>query len=476
MSPLIDMKTGKPLQAAPDTFAATALRGLYRDVLKPHEARRLHGLMYGEKIEQDGYDVTYGSASEADAALFALLALGLADGEALERIARTSTRYREKWDKNRKYLARSIDWALDVTAAAYQQRQRKLTASVEEDAKSADAALRGYSDAEIQTMPDPVWLIDGMLPAGGLVEVVGRYGAGKTFLFIDWLMHVAGGMNWQGRTVQRGPCLYVYGEGHMKPRVIAWRDAHKVEDGSTVGVTYVPGSVNLLNEAAVEVFIEQVVSEAFGPKPVAIAFDTLSRMAPGDENSPEHGALVVAACERIQRATGAAVVLGHHTPWDLDRQRPKGSSKIPDCADAVFLLENTDGALKLTCQKMRDAETPGVLHLKLIPQDPALVVAKGEPKLTDLEQLCGVLRDDGPLTKAELQLRLGKSKRAVERLLTEAGTGRVITVLSTDRKQPARYAPPPLKGVGGGATDPLQSRHDALARRQDEAAEGDLPF
>ena len=25
--------------------------------------------------------------------------------------------------------------------------------------------LRGYSDAEITSMPDPVWLIDGMLPA-----------------------------------------------------------------------------------------------------------------------------------------------------------------------------------------------------------------------------------------------------------------------------------------------------------------------
>jgi AAA domain len=438
MSPLIDMSTGKPVQAAPETFAATALRGLYRDVLKHHEARRLHGLMYGDDTEQAAYDKEYGSGSEADAHLFALLALGLNDGDAIERIARTSTRYREKWDKHRSYLGRSIQWALNVTAAEYQLRQRRLTAAVEAEAAPPTFTLRGYSDAAIHTMPDPVWLIEGLLPAGGLVEVVGRYGAGKTFLFIDWLMHVAGGMPWQGRTVQRGPCLYVYGEGHMKPRVAAWRAAHQVAADTALGVTYAPGTVNLLNDAAVDAFIEQVVSETFGPKPVVIALDTLSRMAPGDENSPEHGALVVAACERIQRATGAAVIIGHHTPWDLDRQRPKGSSKVPDCADAVFLLENTDGALKLTCQKMRDAETASVLHLKLTPVPPALVVDAGTAPATPLDQLCDALHA-GPLTKKELQVRLGKSERTVDGLIKDAGPQVAVVTGTGVRGVPAKF-------------------------------------
>jgi len=99
---------------------------------------------------------------------------------------------------------------------------------------------------------------------------------------------------------------------------------------------------------------------------------------------------VVAACGRIQQVTGAAIILGHHTPWDPNTQRPKGSSKIPDCADAVYLLENMDGALKLTCQKMRDAERPAPIALKLSKVDAALVVdADTRPKAHPSTQLTG---------------------------------------------------------------------------------------
>jgi hypothetical protein len=91
----------------------------------------------------------------------------------------------------------------------------------------------------------------------------------------------------------------------------------------------------------------------------------------------------VAACDRIGRALKTTVVLGHHTPWDPATQRPKGSSRIPDCADAGFLLENKNGALTLTRQKMRDPEQRAPIYLKLTKQDAALVVDTGT-RTTDL--------------------------------------------------------------------------------------------
>src|SRR2546425_11043348 len=78
-----------------------ALFGVLLGNIGQRRASRLHGLMYGEPNEQDGYDKEYGSASEADFALFCLLGLGTQDGEQLERIARTSTRYREKGGKHK---------------------------------------------------------------------------------------------------------------------------------------------------------------------------------------------------------------------------------------------------------------------------------------------------------------------------------------------------------------------------------------
>jgi hypothetical protein len=355
---------------------------LFDGILTDDEASRFSRLMYSREngVSRSGAPL---SDSEPDFQLLLLVSLGTRDPAQLERIARTSVRCRPKWDERRgdgTLLQYSIAHALLQSWSKYLDRHAQLRRERAKAAAASVPGLRGYSDLGMLALPDPAWVIEGLLPAGGLVEVVGRYGAGKTFLFIDWLMHVAAGMDWQGRAVQRGgPCLYVYGEGAMKPRVAAWRSAHHTPPDAVVGVTYVAGTVNLLNPESVTAFLAQVDAGELGPRPVVVALDTLSRMAPGDENSPEYGAAVVASCDRIQRATGAAVVLGHHTPWDPNSQRPKGSSKVPDCADAVFLLANQDGALKLTCQKMRDGEPPPVQHLKLTPQDGALVIDKGTP-------------------------------------------------------------------------------------------------
>jgi len=319
------------------------------------------------------------------------------------------------------------------------------------------AGLRGFSDREILALPDPTWTVDGLLPRGGLALLVGRWGAGKTFVLVDVSMHVAAGMEWQGRHVQQGPVLYVYGEGAMKLRVAAWRAAHRVADQETIGVTYVPGTVNLLDTPSVAAFVSAVTTERLGPRPVLIVLETLSRMTPGgDENSPETAGLVIAACERIQRETQATVWLSHHTPWNPDQQRPRGHTKLPDAADAAFLLDNDGGALKLTCQKMRDGEAPAPIYLRLTHQDGALVVDRGEaprPESTDVDGLLVVLGDDA-LTVADLEHRLGVSERTVMRRLKDAGD-RVSKVPGTGVGRRAatyhRRTATPLEGCDGGA-------------------------
>jgi len=306
-----------------------------------------------------------------------------------------------------------------ATIERLQELQRVL------DSTGANGAgLRGYTDREILALPDAEWLVEGLLLLAGLILFVGRWGAGKTFLLIDLVMHIAAGLTWQGRKVRRGPVLYVYAEGAMRLRVAAWRAAHRVADEDTVGVTFVPGAVNLLDTASVAAFVSAVTTERLGPRPVLIVLETLSRMTPaGDENSPETAGLVIAACALIQRETGATVVVSHHTPWAADQQRPRGHTKLPDAADAVFLLENDGGALKLTCQKLRDGEAPAPIHLKLTPQDGALVVDRGEappPDSTDVDELLAALGDQA-LTVDDLEQRLGLSERTVMRRLKDAG-------------------------------------------------------
>jgi hypothetical protein len=307
---------------------------------------------------------------------------------------------------------------------------------------AAAAGLRGYNDREILALPNSEWLVDGLLLLAGLVLLVGRWGAGKTFLLIDLVMHVAAGLMWQGRKVRRGAVLYVYAEGSMRLRVAAWRSAHRVPPEDTLGVTFVPGTVNLLAPESVAAFVTDVMAERLGPRPVLIVLETLSRMTPaGDENSPETAGLVIAACERIQRTTGATVLLSHHTPWNPDQQRPRGHTKLPDAADAVFLLENEGGVLKLSCQKMREGEQPPPLYLKLTPHDGALVVDPAEPpppESTDVDELLTALGGD-TLTVADLAGKLGVSERTVERRLKDAG-GQIVRTPGTGvGRRPSTY-------------------------------------
>ncbi len=170
-------------------------------------------------------------------------------------------------------LASDASTPLDVLRAKMADAAAKLPTS-------RGTGLSCFSDREILSLPDPAWAIDAFLPLGGLIELVGRWGAGKSFLLLDWSMHIAAGMPWQGRKVQRGPVLYVFAEGSMKARVAAWRAAHGVADDNTIGVRFGAGVVNFLSDDAVGAFIGDINAERLGPSPVMIVFETLTRMTP----------------------------------------------------------------------------------------------------------------------------------------------------------------------------------------------------
>ena len=336
-------------------------------------------------------EVTEPSQSEADLKLALMAARHTRDPEQVKRIMETSPLARvgndrdAKWTKNRSYLDRTV-----ATALRYENDLQFVARELKRAGRIGTAAAKRvcYSDRDILTLPDPEWLIDGLLLKGGLAQLVGRHGAGKSFVALDWAMHIAAGMAWQGRKVRRGRVLYVYGEGSLKGRVAAWRTAHGVAAEKALGVVFTPELVNLLEPESVG----DLLSFVGDSHPALIVLDTQSRVAPGNENESDHGSAVVDACGRIQRETDATVLLLHHTPWDLDKQRPKGSSKIPDASDSGFLLENKDGKLTLTNQKQREEEQSRPIYLKLTKLDGSLVVDADTPPPSHADRVVEALK------------------------------------------------------------------------------------
>src|SRR5262249_11235403 len=95
-------------------------------------------------------------------------------------------------------------------------------------------------------------------------------------------------------------------------------------------------------------------AQAGGLPVVWIIIDTLNRaLAGGDENSSKDMGAVIAAVDRIQRATGAHCSLIHHVPVDrTDRMRGHGS--VLGAVDLTVRITKDDKTVTLEADKAND--------------------------------------------------------------------------------------------------------------------------
>jgi RecA-family ATPase len=193
--------------------------------------------------------------------------------------------------------------------------------------------------AELLDLPAPDPLVDGLLYRDSLAVIFGPSGGGKTFLACDLAWCVAGDLPWQGRNVHHGPVLYVLGEGRggIGQRARAWITAFGTDQPKAFQLY--PEAVNLLDPDQVATLAEWAAAY----QPVLVVLDTLARSMPGgDENSARDMGVMIAGADTIRRASGACVLLIHHTgkdgllergtrpsapaPTPSSRSRPKGGS------------------------------------------------------------------------------------------------------------------------------------------------------
>ena len=206
------------------------------------------------------------------------------------------------------------------------------------------------------------YVINGLIPAESLCSTYGASGSYKSFLAISWSCHVATGMAWGGRRVSKGAVIYIAGEGSMgvKRRVKAWEITHDkvVTDLCIINAPVFPASPD---------YVEQVIRTAglvksrTGENVRLIVIDTLARCFGGnDENDSRDMGAFIQGCDAIKQATGATVLVVHHSGKD-ETKGARGSSAFRAALDAEYRIsrENSDvTALVAACTKMKDAEEP----------------------------------------------------------------------------------------------------------------------
>ena len=196
------------------------------------------------------------------------------------------------------------------------------------------------SAADVKDLSPPSYLIEPILPAGGLAVIFGASSVGKTFLALDMALCVATGIDWLGQyPVKKGLVVYVMAEGigGLGRRIRAWEIAHGLK--VSADTFFVPEPVQLKDPQEVKKFIALLKQQLPDDVPPAlVVIDTLARcFLGGDENSAKDMGLFIAGADAIRAATGATVLVIHHPGLKKDHER--GSTALRGAADTVMAIE-----------------------------------------------------------------------------------------------------------------------------------------
>lgn len=219
------------------------------------------------------------------------------------------------------------------------------------------AATGLLSIEDIEAMPPPEWLIDGLLPAQGLIIPYGPPKVGKTFVVLSMGLHIAAGKDWCGRKVRQGVVIYIAGEGlgGLALRIKAMRQEYGIPADAPFYVR--PKAVNFRDPQAVADLIA-IARETAAGRPIAlVVVDTLARAMPGvDENSAQEVGIVIASCDMVKEQLRCAVAPIHHTGKDQERGM-RGSNAIHGAVDTTLRIKAAgDRRVQMINEDQKDGE------------------------------------------------------------------------------------------------------------------------
>lgn len=225
------------------------------------------------------------------------------------------------------------------------------------DLQSQMAPLR-----RIQPVLFSRYIVKGWFEREALSVVYGESNVGKTFFALDLAFHVAAGVAWHGKKVadgQNGPhcVLYVAGEGGngFNNRVEAMRRERQALIGAAE-----KNSTFILMKTMLDLCGSTdglAICEALkrnGTVPALIIIDTLSMaFGGGDENTAKDMGAFVKNCRHIRSATGAHVMVIHHSGKDSSKGA-RGSGSLRAASDTEIELTRKGGIIMAVQRKQRD--------------------------------------------------------------------------------------------------------------------------
>ncbi|AQW29113.1 AAA family ATPase [Ralstonia syzygii subsp. celebesensis] len=296
---------------------------------------------------------------------------------------------------------------------------------------------------EFMSHPPPSWIIKGVLPKAELVVLFGESGSGKSFVALDLAAAIARGRDWRGHRTRRGRVVYIAAEGAggFRNRMVAYCMHNALEANALDDIGVIHAAPNFLQKADALDVAKAI--KAHGSADV-IVVDTFAQVTPGaNENAAEDVGKALSHCRGIHRATGAVVVLVHHSGKDSSKGA-RGWSGIRGAADAQIEVLRTPGGRMLRLDKMKDGEDGREYGFDL------QVVPIGMDEDGDVIDSCVVTDAPVPLRGkgGEQARKLGAWERLVVEVVGEISLAQNSGIeIDAVTEEVARRSPAPEKGT-----------------------------
>ena len=212
------------------------------------------------------------------------------------------------------------------------------------------------------------YLVKGLLGSSNMAILYGESGTGKTFLSLHLALCIAAGTEFFGHRIRRAGVVYIAAEAGrgIENRVVAAKQETVLPASMPFAAITTP--IDLCTQTAdTEKLVSAVQDAALGMRVELIVIDTLSRvMAGGNENQPDAMGAFVRNIDRLRAATGAAVLIVHHSGKDASRGA-RGHSLLHAAIDAEFEITRDEATKICTARvtKQREYPTEGVLSFSL---------------------------------------------------------------------------------------------------------------
>lgn len=239
---------------------------------------------------------------------------------------------------------------------------------------------------DMLNMPEPEWLIDGVIQKQTSALIFGASNSFKSFLGIDMMMSVATGKDWQGcKTGEPLPCVYVATEGSngvAGQRIPGWVQHYGMDTASRLNFFVCPDEIALDDEASVKAFLDtcaywkDVRTIKSGDRvfrkgeckdaAALVVIDIFGASMLGSESSDETARAWVKAVNRIMREMNCAVLTIAHSGW-MDATRARMHSHFWGSFDTRFKAEGDKDSLTsvLTLDRHKDADSSGEWGFRL---------------------------------------------------------------------------------------------------------------